>query len=174
MTDTSWTRDADTLLEPRTNRLKFVVGGILIAAALVFLIVNGMSGNTQLYKTVDEYYAEQSRLAGRDLRVAGMVLGESIKFTQIDATHSRLEFEIVDDLENPGQRLRVVAMNEPLPDLLQHEAQALVEGRMGDDGAFHANEGGLFLKCPTRYEEAKPPAAAASGGASHPAKGSTQ
>ena len=30
---------------------------------------------------------------------------------------------------NPGQRLRVVVLNEPKPDLLQHEAQALVEGR---------------------------------------------
>ena len=164
MADTTWIRDPDSLLQPKTNRLKFVVGGLLIAAALIFLIANAMNGNTQLYKTVNEYYAEQSRLAGRDLRISGMVLGDTITFTQIDATHSRLEFDIVDDIDSPGQRLRVVALNEPLPDLLQHEAQALVEGRMGDDGAFYANEGGLFLKCPTRYEEAGPP-----DGAEHPA-----
>jgi len=49
----------------------------------------------------------------------------------------------------------IVAMNEPVPDLLQHEAQALVEGS-AEDGTFNANPGGLFLKCPTRYEELEP------------------
>jgi hypothetical protein len=46
-------------------------------------------------------------------------------------------------------------MNEPKPDLLQHEAQALVEGR-AENGVFMANPGGLLLKCPTRYEEMEP------------------
>ncbi len=126
MADTTWTREQGELVQPRNNRMKFAVGGLLILGALIFLIVNAMSGNTQLYKTVDEFYAEQSRLVGRDLRVSGLVVGDSIKYTQIDATTSRLEFDIVDDLNNPGQRLHVVAMNEPMPDLLQHEAQALV------------------------------------------------
>jgi cytochrome c-type biogenesis protein CcmE len=83
------------------------------------------------------------------------VLGDSIKYTQIDATNSRLEFDIVDDIKSPGQRLRIVALNEPMPDLLQHEAQALVEGT-AENGVFSANPGGLFLKCPTRYEEVEP------------------
>lgn len=159
MAETTWTTEQGDLLKPRNNRMKFVVGGVLIVAAIVFLVVNAMSGNTQLYKTVDEFYAEQSRLVGRDLRVSGMVVGDSIKFTQIDATTSRLEFDIVDSYDNPGQRLRIVAMNEPMPDLLQHEAQAMVEGRADENGVFHANQGGLFLKCPTRYEEAGAPEA---------------
>jgi hypothetical protein len=37
--------------------------------------------------------------------------------------------------------------------LLQHEAQALVEGHVNENGEFLSNEGGLMLKCPTRYEE---------------------
>lgn len=153
-TQTSWTKDANIeLLGPRRSRMKFVAGGILLFAGVVYLIVNAMSGNTQLYKTVAEFYAEQDRLVGRDLRVSGWVIGDSIQFTQIDATTTRLEFDIVDDMANPGQRLRIVAMNEPKPDLLQNEAQALVEGSIGEDGVFMANPGGLLLKCPTRYEE---------------------
>jgi cytochrome c-type biogenesis protein CcmE len=46
-------------------------------------------------------------------------------------------------------------MNEPIPDLLQHEAQALVEGHV-ENGVFISNPKGLLLKCPTRYEEADP------------------
>ena len=154
MTNTTWTNSgAETLVDSKSNRLKFVVGGVVLLAAIVYLVVNAMSGNTQLYKTVDEFYAEQSRLVGRDLRVAGYVLGDTVEFTQIDTTTSRLEFDIVDNPANPAQRLHIVAMNEPKPDLLQDHAQALVEGRADQNGVFMANEGGLMLKCPTRYEE---------------------
>jgi cytochrome c-type biogenesis protein CcmE len=157
MAQTTWTNEEAILLQPKSGRLKYMIGGVLMMAAVAFLIVNAMKDNTQLYVTVGEYYSQQSKLAGRDLRVSGLVIGDSIQFTQIDATTSRLEFDIVDDLTNPGQVMHVVAMNEPIPDLLQHEAQAMVEGRMGEDGSFQVNPGGLFLKCPTRYEEAGPP-----------------
>jgi len=40
------------------------------------------------------------------------------------------------------------------PDLLRHEAQAIVTGHVDNDGIFYADE--LLLKCPTRYEEALP------------------
>jgi len=158
-TQTSWTKRPDIeLLEPHNNRMKFAVGGIVLLAAIAFLIVNAMNGNTQLYKTVDEYYAEQDKLIGRDLRVSGWVIGDTIEYTQIDATTSRLEFDIVDSLKNPGQRLHIVAFNEPKPDLLQNEAQAMVEGATSENGEFIANSGGLLLKCPTRYEELEQPA----------------
>lgn len=157
MADATWTNTGEEALFPeKSNRLKFAVGGVLILAAIVFLMVNAMSGNTQLYKTIGEFHAEQDQLVGRDLRVAGFVIGDSIVFTQIDATTTRLEFDIVDDLNNPDQVLRIVAMNEPKPDLLQHEAQALVEGSPNENGEFIANPGGLLLKCPTRYEELDP------------------
>ncbi len=155
MTDTSWTNSGKDLVldKPKNNRLKFVIGGLLLVAAIGYLVVNAMSGSTQLYKTVDEFYAEQGRLVGRDLRVSGYVLGDSVLYTQIDATNSRLEFDIVDNPAAPGQRLHIVVLNEPKPDLLQDHAQALVEGTADSNGVFTANPGGLFLKCPTRYEE---------------------
>lgn len=157
MADTTWTKDDGAVLTTsKDNRLKYIVGGVLLLAAIVYLVVNAMTGNTQLYKTVEEFYAQQSRLTGRDLRVSGQVIGDSIQFTQIDAVTSRLEFDIMDSVREPGKTLHVVAMNEPMPDLLQHEAQAIVEGSADADGVFHANPGGLLLKCPTRYEEMEP------------------
>ncbi len=157
MADTTWTNESEfSENDGKNNRLKFAVGGALLLAAVVFLVVNAASGNTQLYKTVDEFYAEQTRLTGRDLRVAGMVLGDSIEFIQIDANNSRLEFDIADDSKNPGQRLHIIALNEPMPDLLQQDAQALIEGQADETGTFYSNPGGLMLKCPTRYEELDP------------------
>lgn len=157
MAESTWTNTGEEVLFPaKSNQLKFIVGGILLLAAIVYLIVTAMSGNTQLYKTVDEFYADQDRLVGRDLRIAGKVVGDSIVFTQIDATTTRLEFDVVDDIANPGQKLHIVAMNEPKPDTLQHEAEALVEGSANENGEFIANPGGLLLKCPSRYEELDP------------------
>lgn len=158
MSDTTWINDKGLVLEkPKNNSWKFALVAVVLITAVAFVLYNALnSGGTQLYLTVNEFYAQQATLADRDLRVSGWVIGDTVKYTQIDAQTSMLEFDIVDDLENPGERLRIVAMNEPKPDLLQHEAQAMVEGKMGPDGAFHANPGGLLLKCPTRYEDGEP------------------
>jgi len=40
------------------------------------------------------------------------------------------------------------------PDLLKNEAQAIMSGRINENGVFEATE--LLLKCPSRYEEAVP------------------
>lgn len=158
MSDVTWTNpNEESLFEEKTAIWPFVIGGIVALGLVVFLVMNAANGNAQLYKTVGEFYAQQGDLAGRDLRIAGWVIGDSIEYTQLSATESVLTFEIVDDLSNPTERLQVVAYNEPKPDLLQHEAQALVEGQ-AKDGQFVAHEGGLMLKCPTRYEEAEPEA----------------
>ncbi len=60
MADVTWQNNDESLIleKPRKNRLMFVIGGVLLLSAVVFLVVNAMSGNTQLYKTVDEFYAE--------------------------------------------------------------------------------------------------------------------
>jgi len=154
--EATWVNKGATDEKPSSNRMKFIVGGLIIAAAVIFLTVNAMKGNMQLYVTVNEFYEQQSKLLDRDLRISGLVIGDSIKYTQIDDHNSRLEFDITDDLANIGQTMRIVVLNEPIPDLLTHEAQAVVEGRADGDGSFMANDDGLFLKCPTRYEELEP------------------
>ena len=55
---------------------------------------------------------------------------------------------------DPGRNRLSVVYEGPKPDLLRHEAQAIMTGRMGEDGVFYADE--LLLKCPTRYEESLP------------------
>lgn len=159
MSQTSWTnQEGISVGQSRGKTTQFVVAAVLLVAAIIFVVYNALNsaGGTQLYVTVNEYLAQESSLTGRDVRVTGWVIGDSIQYTQIDESNSRLEFDIVDDLANPTQRLHIVALNEPKPDLLQHEAQALVEGRAGSDQTFVANQNGLLLKCPTRYEGDEP------------------
>lgn len=159
-------------------KLKFVLGGLLIVGAIIFLIASTLANTAQYFYSVDEIKARGGSLAGSNLRASGAVIGETITY---DPETLTITFEMahipVDDaklneagglalvlhnavIDPSAQRLTVVVQNQPLPDLLKNEAQAIVTGTMGEDGKFYAEE--LLLKCPTRYDEAVP--AQAEGG----------
>jgi cytochrome c-type biogenesis protein CcmE len=164
----------DTLRPARpiaAGRLKFVAGGVLIIAAIVYLIWSSASANAQYFLTVDEIKARGSEYAGRELKVSGAVIGDTIKY---DADKLSLEFEVAHmpgsqkEIDARGgmaavlheatidptlNRIKVVYIGVQ-PDLLRNEAQAIMTGKLGSDGVFYASE--LLLKCPTRYEEAVP------------------
>jgi cytochrome c-type biogenesis protein CcmE len=150
---------------------KFVIGGILILGAVVFLIWTSTAASAEYFLTIDEVNAKGSGVIDKNLRVSGAVIGDSIQY---DAQNLTLSFEVAhvpaDNLaiETEGglaevlhqavldpsrARIKVVYVG-PKPDLLRNEAQAIMTGHMGQDGVFYAEE--LLLKCPTRYEEAVP------------------
>lgn len=153
------------------GRAKFIVGGLLIVAAIVYLIISSTQANAQYFLTVEELRAKGNSVAGRELRISGAVIGDSIKY---DSQTLTLSFTVADvpgdnkEIEAQGGlaavlHAAVIDQNRPRlevvysgvkPDLLRNEAQAIMTGRMGEDGKFHAEE--LLLKCPTKYEEAVP------------------
>jgi cytochrome c-type biogenesis protein CcmE len=153
------------------NRIKFILGGLLIVAAVVYLIASSTQAAAQYYLTIDELVVKAETVGDRDIRISGAVDGETISY---DAQSLTLRFTIAnvpadtDEIEAAGGLAEVlhqavedenatrldVQYEGPMPDLLRHEAQAIVTGRMGSDGVFYAEE--LLLKCPTRYEEDVP------------------
>ncbi|MFP3852678.1 MAG: cytochrome c maturation protein CcmE [Anaerolineales bacterium] len=160
----------EVLTARSTGRGKFLIGGLLIAAAVIYLIASSTQASAQYYLTIDELVEREAEVADRDLRVSGAVLGDSIEyeaetltlhFTIVNVPADQTEIEAAGGLaevlhqavNNPEASRIPVLYEGPMPDLLQHEAQAIVTGRM-QDGVFHAEE--LLLKCPTRYEEEVP------------------
>ncbi|GAB4474227.1 MAG: hypothetical protein Kow0088_10130 [Anaerolineales bacterium] len=153
------------------NRLKFLIGGLLIVAAVIYLIITSTQASAQYFMTVAELQEKGDQVLGRDLRVSGAVIGDSIqydpqtltlKFTVAHVPGDNKEIEAqgglaavlhaaVTDPSRP--RLQVVYQGVK-PDLLRDEAQAIMTGKLGEDGIFYAEE--LLLKCPTKYEEALP------------------
>jgi cytochrome c-type biogenesis protein CcmE len=153
------------------GRGKLLVGGLLIVAAVIYLIVSSTQSTAQYYLTIEELLTRGESFRDRDIKVSGVVVGDSIQY---DAKSLELRFTIVnvpgdlDEIERAGGLAQVLhrAVNDPseprldvlhigpMPDLLRHEAQAILTGRMGSDGVFQAEE--LLLKCPTRYEEEIP------------------
>ena len=153
------------------GRAKFIVGGLLIVAAIVYLIVTSTQASAQYFLTVDELTERIGTEIGRDVRVSGAVLGDSVQYdpqsltleftvAHVPGDNSEIEAQgglgkvLYDAVNDPDRsRIQVVYIG-PKPDLLRHEAQAIMTGELGDDGVFYADE--LLLKCPTKYEESVP------------------
>jgi cytochrome c-type biogenesis protein CcmE len=153
------------------SRGKFIIGGLMILAALIYLIVASTSAAAQYYLTIDELITKGEEVKDRNLKISGAVDGDTIRY---DAETLTLQFTLVnipadlDEIEQAGGLAEVLyrAVNDPTatrlqveyygpkPDLLRDEAQAIVTGHIGDDGVFYADE--LLLKCPTRYEDEVP------------------
>ena len=170
MAQTTVTSDA---LAARSGggRLKFLVGGLLIIAAIVYLVATSLQSTAQYFFTVQEVQSKGASVVGKNLRVSGAVLGDTIAFDPGTLTVSFTMANVSNDtkaIEAAGglaealhqaaadpnaARVKVVYVG-PKPDLLKNEAQAIVTGKLGQDGVFYADE--LLLKCPTRYEESVP------------------
>jgi len=153
------------------GRFKFIMGGLLILAAVIYLIVSSTQASAEYFMTVDELKAKGQSVVDKNLRVSGAVIGDTIQY---DAQTLTLSFEVAQvtgdnkEIEAQGglaavlhqavidpsrNRVKIVYVG-PKPDLLRDEAQAIVTGHLGPDGVFYADE--LLLKCPTKYEEAVP------------------
>ena len=153
------------------GRSKFIIGGVVILAAVVFLIFSATQANAEYFMTVDELQTQGQTVVGRNLRVSGAVVGDTIQY---DPQSLTLTFQVAnvpgDNAEieaegglaavlhaavaDPSRSRMDVVYSGPKPDLLKDEAQAIMTGQIGSDGVFHADE--LLLKCPTKYQEAVP------------------
>jgi cytochrome c-type biogenesis protein CcmE len=155
----------------RDHRWKFLVVGVVILAAIAFLLIQ--SGGSRYYVTVDELMTD-SKMLDKNVRVSGAVLGDPV----FDQETQTLTFTVVnipndnDEIREQGglaevlhkavedpdaTRMLVVAHQKEIPDLLKNEAQAIMSGKLQNENGsyvFYADE--IMLKCPTRYQEDVP------------------
>jgi cytochrome c-type biogenesis protein CcmE len=127
----------------RRNRIKFLLGGAVIALAVVYLIFTATQSTTAYFFTISELYTRGEAVYDRYVRVSGRVTHEAIQF---DPRELILRFQIAD--EN-GQVLSVV-FHGPKPDQLRPDAEAIVEGKF-DGKVFTAQT--ILMKCPSKYYE---------------------
>ncbi|MEP7135631.1 MAG: cytochrome c maturation protein CcmE [Chloroflexota bacterium] len=150
---------------------KFFIGGLLILGAVVYLIVSSTASTSEYFLTINELHAKGSSIVDKNLRVAGAVIGDTVKYdpatltltfevAHVSGDNAQLETEgglakaLHQAVLDPSRERMTVVYVGPKPDLLRNEAQAIVTGHLGADGIFYADE--LLLKCPTKYEEAVP------------------
>jgi cytochrome c-type biogenesis protein CcmE len=125
-------------------RSRVLIAGGAGLAALGFFVASALNSGAVYYVTVGELYARRAEVGRQRVRVAGRVVpgtieraGGVLRFTAFDpATEQRLP----------------IAYRGVVPDAFNDEAEVVVEGTLGQDGAFSAST--LLAKCPSKYEAA--------------------
>jgi cytochrome c-type biogenesis protein CcmE len=124
-----------------------VLGIVLVALSLGFVIYDGLESETYFY-TVDAAVAQGTDLSGQRVRVKGTVEPGSI--VGADGTIER-RFRIMES----GKSLKV-SYDRAMPDTFADNVEVVVEGEVSDDMVIVASE--VLVKCPSRYE-GNPPTA---------------
>jgi len=173
MAELSWEKStAGELVKPaRSVRARFALVGFVLMGVVAFMILSGTLNGKMSFLTVNEIKA-RTDLVGKSVRVTGAVIGSTIRFdsatNNIHFTMAHISLDAA-ELTNEGglakalhlsvtnptaQKIDVVVRNQPMPDLLQNEAQAILTGKLSSDGVFYAED--LQLKCPSRYDSSIP------------------
>jgi cytochrome c-type biogenesis protein CcmE len=124
---------------------KFGILITLILGTLAWLAAGGISETKTYYKKIDELQQIGDRAKEGRWRVGGDVAAHSIvregNFTKFTLSQDKLTLNVI------------YTGKDPLPDTFKDGAQALVDGKLGNDGVFQASK--VQAKCASKYE-AKP------------------
>ena len=134
----------------RHSRTKLLIGGLIVAAAVVYLAYAGFMLGKSYYLTVDSFLAEP-QYQSQHVRLRGKVGQDKCL---IDAQGLKADFHLLG--EKTGDL--PVTYHGAIPDLFKAGTDVVVEGKLGENGVFKADH--LLTKCASKYD-AKP--AAASG-----------
>jgi cytochrome c-type biogenesis protein CcmE len=114
----------------RARKLKLLVGAVVIAACVGYLVYGGMQETLVYFVTPSELHAQGTSVYGKSLRLGGLVQEGS--WSKEPGTLSQT-FILADDTSTVKVAFRGIP-----PDLFGEGRGALVEGSYGTDGLFHA------------------------------------
>lgn len=112
------------------KRRRFIIGALIILAALAYIIYGGMQQAIVYFVTPSELKAKERSSNDKFLRMGGMVVAGSL---QKDLKNLTYRFDLTDGTTSFPVFFRGVP-----PDLFTEGKGAVVEGRIGPDGVFHA------------------------------------
>jgi cytochrome c-type biogenesis protein CcmE len=129
----------------RTRQLKLLVGVVVIAACVGYLVYGGIQETIVYFVTPSELHAKGASAYGKALRLGGLVKEGSWNKEPGTLFHA---FELVDDTST----VKVVFRGIP-PDLFGEGRGALVEGSYGPEGLFQAKT--ILAKHSEEYKAAE-------------------
>ncbi len=123
-------------------KMKFILGGVVIIAALAWLGFVGFQESKAYYITVDEFAAMKGDTGGKTFKLAGDVVAGSV-----DRSKPQMEFVI----SSHDNQIKVRYIGSSIvPDTFKDGSKALVEGKPAQDGTFQATH--IEAKCASKYE----------------------
>jgi cytochrome c-type biogenesis protein CcmE len=137
------------LLQPRKRRrlpISFILGGLVILGAVIYLVYANTQSNAVYYMTVSELHS-CTICTTQSVRVAGIVQKGPVVHND---AKQQITFTISD---SNGQSLPVV-YSGIVPDIFAPGIQVVVEGHYTGQGPFQAQT--LLAKCPSKFTAATP------------------
>ncbi|HLZ59878.1 MAG TPA: cytochrome c maturation protein CcmE [Ktedonosporobacter sp.] len=126
--------------------LSFVLAGVAVLAAIIYLVYANTQASAVYYMTVSEL-KHCTDCTTRSVRVSGIVQAGSIVH---DDQQQLVKFVVVD-----GAQTLPVVYSGVVPDIFRPGIQVVVEGRYPGQGSFQAQT--LLAKCPSKFQSATPP-----------------
>ena len=127
------------------KKLKFIIGGLIIALAIIYLGYGAIKNTGAYYIPLNELNENPQAYVNRKIRFSGAIVKGSEDW---DAINLLLKFKMSDE----QGRTILVSFHGSRPSNFDEATEAIVEGSMLSSGVFKADN--LMLKCPSRYEEA--------------------
>lgn len=129
------------------QRRFFAIGALFVAGAAIAAVSLGTIGDDlAYYLSPTEVKARGSAVVDATVRLGGMVEDGTVEW---DPESQRLAFRLSDGATSIG----VVGKGAP-PQMFRAGIGAVVEGKMGADGVFHAHE--VIVKHDNGYQPPKP------------------
>ena len=136
-------------VQPRQRKrlpISFILGGLAILGAVIYLVYANTQANAVYYLTVSELKS-CSTCTAQSVRVAGVVQAGSIVR---DDQKQEISFVISDS----GRQSLPVVYGGIVPDIFRQGITVVVEGHYTGKGPFQAQT--LLAKCPSKFQAATP------------------
>jgi len=121
---------------------RIIIGIVVIVGLVGYLSFIGFEEGRSYYLTCDEVAERLDEVATTNIRLAGNVVEGSIR-----KDGDILVFEL--EYEGATFPVRYVGL-DPVPDTFKDGVQAVVDGRLNDDGVFEGRK--IQAKCASKYE----------------------
>jgi cytochrome c-type biogenesis protein CcmE len=126
--------------------LSFILVGIALLGAMVYLVYTNTQANAAYYMTINEL-RQCTTCSAQTVRVAGVVKEGSVVRNDQQGT---LQFAMTDG----GQEMHVT-YSGVIPDIFRPGVQVVVEGHYSQQGSsFQAQT--LLAKCPSKFQSMTP------------------
>jgi cytochrome c-type biogenesis protein CcmE len=126
------------------KKRKFIIGGVILACALGYLLYLGFGNTSQFYQTISELNAAGETIYGESINVKGKLLTDSVVSDPVNLDYA---FTIADD---DGGEIDVV-YNGTIPDGFSDEnVELIVTGVIESDNVLYATD--ILTQCPSKYE----------------------
>ncbi len=137
-------RVAPAVVRPKAppKRRRFLVGSLILLAAIGYMIYSAVVSNSEYYLTVSEVLNLSAEARQNQVKIGGKVVDGTIEW---DRGSSAVRFTVSD-----GQKNMLVTYKGVVPDSFQPGADVILEGKVQADSSFAATT--MLAKCASKYE----------------------